>query len=1100
MAYSINGKVYTDHPLMDEIVYNCKLILQGIVIKNDELGNDYEDESFYSDVEVYMMIQDGTINFSVFPFTKEQLLAFGYSNQLAKAILVNKENTPISDRNRLVEFASEYFLEHYEEKNDYYRMLMGLPPYGTDEYFVYIDESYFPNNYNKRGIDFSKPVHLFDSSIISVLQSTGSMDRIIEEYRGFSYGYLRFIGDKSIDLYSARKAAKYDILYIPNVESLVLDRFKELYTVNRDMYLKRTYSKAYAYDSDYYEQMMIFMILAQTFNDMIVDVPEWYIRRDIFDIRSVQYFLESYGVAFFKEIPLKYQIRIVKNLNKLIKYKSSNKNFADILEIFALENTSIYKYYLYKKRKVDAGGNYTGGVFDFEKYDLEFVQAKINESYDDYIKDLIYRTPYDDITYQDKYWDGEDEHSYIKDQHMARDFTIEGTKYMSIEYLVSMSDYQFQMQYFVGLLLDSNVDMNDIKVAIPSIDSSVHFRVSDLFLFLFTLSIGFDNASTEIIRPEDVKNIENPKNKPEFTKYDDYDGGYYNTNEEEYGSLYSINGGIGNENQNSYLHADGGNHPEYSEIRSVEDFYDWMKKYYPRLFIEEKDRVYGFNSDVNLKDIQNVLHERHSQFQFDRGFYLSEMGVDKYIVPTKISSFDELYQIYSTNKECYDNLKKKMLEEADDRDEFITMQWVFNMLFTKKFDYNGYRINNWKDNAERLEQVLQDRDYILYSVYTKLMSENNLETRKDNIRSIMNDIINTLEYYLSYDGLEFIFAFTTIASFSALIHYIYLMINFFKSYKVYFLDPFVTYVVDNQLDNYARGAGDAIAEKKINYWKQDREFHRDNEHHDIVFELEDYYTRDNVKEILDVYGHFDPDPNDDYDYNGMYPDSDTTETSYKDADGGVVDGNLNIPFIMLNGGRPQGARWDLWDLNGAGPLEMQNYVDADGGYSEPEEIKPGSYYDLAFNYILDGGSPGTNQFLTKTMYTRVIDRQIQSSVRFAKLTGNLLEEKEDGLYVKDNWVQWTDFEEIESFAEETYEYLRSRYDDIAEDVQISIGPEITDGDIEQEITNIISDMRLVVSYMDQDALENSIKAYTDQRNEELINYFSELNPYDWDNF
>ena len=35
MAYSINGKVYTDHPLMDEIVYNCKIIMQGIVVKND---------------------------------------------------------------------------------------------------------------------------------------------------------------------------------------------------------------------------------------------------------------------------------------------------------------------------------------------------------------------------------------------------------------------------------------------------------------------------------------------------------------------------------------------------------------------------------------------------------------------------------------------------------------------------------------------------------------------------------------------------------------------------------------------------------------------------------------------------------------------------------------------------------------------------------------------------------------------------------------------------------------------------------------------------------------------------------------------------------
>ena len=112
MAYSVNGKVYTDHPLMDEIVYNCKLILQGIVIKNDELANNYEDISFYSDVEVYMMINNGTINFSVFPFTREQLKAFGYDDREIRAILVNKENVPIYDRDRLVSFATEYFMEH----------------------------------------------------------------------------------------------------------------------------------------------------------------------------------------------------------------------------------------------------------------------------------------------------------------------------------------------------------------------------------------------------------------------------------------------------------------------------------------------------------------------------------------------------------------------------------------------------------------------------------------------------------------------------------------------------------------------------------------------------------------------------------------------------------------------------------------------------------------------------------------------------------------------------------------------------------------------------------------------------------------------------
>ena len=47
---------------------------------------------------------------------------------------------------------------------------------------------------------------------------------------------------------------KFDILYIPTVESLVMDRFIELYNLNKEIFLKRTYSEAYSYDSEYYEQ------------------------------------------------------------------------------------------------------------------------------------------------------------------------------------------------------------------------------------------------------------------------------------------------------------------------------------------------------------------------------------------------------------------------------------------------------------------------------------------------------------------------------------------------------------------------------------------------------------------------------------------------------------------------------------------------------------------------------------------------------------------------------------------------------------------------------------------------------------------------------
>ena len=333
MSYKINGKVYTDHPLMDEIVYNCKIILKDIVVKNDVLANSKEDVSFFDDVEIFMMINSGTINFSCFKFSKDILKAFGYSDRTASSILINKNNVPEEDRDNLTEFAIKYFLDNYIEKNDYYRTLAGLPPYGTNEYNVYISEA--PVGYDKP-IDFSKPIHEFDDDLLAVLQVSGKIDELIDIYKGSNYSYLRFLGYRKIDIYTARKAGKYDILYMPAVEDLVQNRFIELYDINKTMYLNRTYSEAYAYSSDHYEQIMILMILAQTFNDIIVEVPEWYIRRDIFDIRSVQYFLESFGVAFYKIIPLKYQIRIVKSLNKLIKYKSSNKNFGDILEIFSL--------------------------------------------------------------------------------------------------------------------------------------------------------------------------------------------------------------------------------------------------------------------------------------------------------------------------------------------------------------------------------------------------------------------------------------------------------------------------------------------------------------------------------------------------------------------------------------------------------------------------------------------------------------------------------------------------------------------------------------------------------------------------------------------
>ena len=62
------------------------------------------------------------------------------------------------------------------------------------------------------------------------------------------------------------------------------------------------------------------------------------------------------------------------------------------------------------------------------------------------------------------------------------------------------------------------------------------------------------------------------------------------------------------------------------------------------------------------------------------------------------------------------------------------------------------------------------------------MSENSLDYRQDVIRNIMNDVIETLEYYFYGQGVDYLFAFTSTQSFEAIIQYIYLIMFYLNTF------------------------------------------------------------------------------------------------------------------------------------------------------------------------------------------------------------------------------------------------------------------------------------------------------------------------------
>lgn len=1151
MAYTINGKVYTDHPLMDEMVFYLDHIMKYIEIKDDELALKYESKESLTESDTFMSITAGDITFDTFPFTIELFRSYGFTTKECKSYMADRDLIPKQERSKVLKFCCDKFLKDYEEMNNYYRTLIGLPWLDEfekeDEYYVYLEESDVPPEPYFEGLfDFSLPLHKYTNYQIAVLNTLGVMEDVYERFTGIRYKYLHFLGDRRLDLFDVRRAAKWDILYIPSVEIMVSDRFKQLYQANRLMFLHRFYNEAYKIGSDYYDEFMIILLLCQTYTDMIADIPEWFVRRDVFDLRTCQYFLESHGIEFFKVIPLKYQVRIVKNMNKLIRYKSTNKNIWDIINLFTVDNTTVYKYYLFKKRIANEEGSYAHGKDPADEYELEFVKAPIGTSYDDTIKNRIYREPYDDITYRDKWWDGEDTHENIKALHLAKDFTIEGTKYISLESRISMSEYAYQVEYFIGLLLDSDMELEDILINIPTISPVISFPLSDLFILLYLLTASYDDIELLIRTPINMRT----KEKAEFEAYDDYDGGRVYTRAE-----LEINGG-GPEVQNKFrMPVDGGEGPEYTEI-TQETYYDWLRWKHPHVWADMSARIYGFNMNADLDELAEMVGFRHSSFRFTKGWTLEELGVAGFQTKKNIKSIDELVRIYQVNTEIHDSLKEKILN-AETRDERVVFEFVFDYLFTRKYDYKRYTLRASGELAVTYDEILREKNYILYNYFKSMSNERDIETRKDMIRGAMNDIISTLEYYLNFDCLKYIFSIFTISSFTNVLYYIYLMINFFKSYKVYFLDTYVTFLLDNRLENTVM-TKDQLAEIKLNYWKWDSIEMRDSVSIHTYFDKADRLC-DNTMEVLEIYGYYEPDPNIDLDLVGdnigegyIFRDLDGGPPSkqeylldinghrvidyikeihqpipycyiveggspsleielddhshgpwmypkeFRNIDGGGVPVSAHAPYYMFNGGRV-GAGKFLFDLDGNSAQERFDYIDVDG--TEVETEKEIHIPHQSFSFDIDGGHPSMGYYLTKSMVVRVTDNQINVEVSLAHSNNskyqNQLEIKSDGLYLEDKYADAKEYTEIKAYYEGVMESYRSYYNEacnIVHLVDVTLSQDLESMAIELTQDYFNKALRSFNNFKQEtDRAVTVVKGYTNRKLKEFEEYFKGYN-------
>lgn len=751
MSYEVQ-RIYTDNPFVDELVYYTKLLSIGTILKNEQQALKYETLETLKKYDIFRLSKEGKAKFDLFDsYPAEVLQKAGCNIALIPDYINDKNKIPESRRNSVVNNMMEYYIDNYIETNDYYRMLMGLPPMGYED--IYVTDWNVPDEVS---IDLSVPVHKMTIEDINILRKYKIDKEIISE-DPINRKFINYIG-LNLDNYTIRKAPRFAVLYVPSIDnSSIRDMYIDKLEVFRLYTLRTVYSEAYVYNSDYYDSFISAFIVLQSMINIITRVQEFVARKEIFDIRVVQYLFEMNGVDFFENIPLKYQIRLVKNLHTLLKVKSTRKCMLEICSLFGFSNITIFKYYLLRDRNINAETKEYEKEYktlltedgksiieeDYDKnYSLKFFKLPLDADVDSFIREKSNYVDYDELTYGDESWDGGLEHSEIKSQILAKEFNYTRTKYISIETLYDITKISIQQAYFFNILYDDVFLEDLIKVNIPFIDPNEQFRVADLFTFLNVLSYIYYGIADDIM-----------------------------------------------ETQSKILYINGFNFKaDLAELSSYISYYAYKNTE---------------NTETKLKTLLNKYNiPKNSLLSMNQlmDLFINNLEVRDALV-------EGMYN--ADNKRIYD-IYKKLYESL--------MEIQYTTEYYKNPE-TGDLYRDIDGNAT-LSEFLKYRCPTLYDIIETIKyGFEDDESKTQYIANIIDNIVYVLEEYIDTDEYAGLFHRLPVVSAEAVKLYVSQVINFFKSFKITFLGLNTVYVIDDKLDGIIKLIDDITLQ--LNFTKPD---------------------------------------------------------------------------------------------------------------------------------------------------------------------------------------------------------------------------------------------------------------------------------------
>lgn len=481
-------------------------ISKDLIVKREDLAQKYETLDSLTAYDIYATALSGTDTFSSYSsFTETVLATAGLSPDEIVLALLSTNNINENKRLDVLLAQRQYIIDTYEDKNNYYRVMCGLP-YLEDDDYIYIQDTI-------QNVDTTKPIHLMTNDEILILNTLGYLDTIITNNP--TKKYLKFLGINKISIITARTAKKFDILKYGYTSNMRLkQRFRMNYELSRTYILNNYYKRRLSIDQTYFDAYIGLLILV---NAMIMTVNS---SVDIFNCKesindsTVHLILKSFNIDLFDDISPLYRKKVADNIQSLMVSKGTDEVIFKIFKIFGFNNIDVRKFMLIRDQKRDVNGDY---IFSYEE---DGVTPKYDEMYDLYFSQVDITTPnidsairepgnklgYIDVVSKDIYWGAYETADAVKSKILTNEFNYIDTDYININTAYALSKLTTEISYFMSMVINLKQYLEQLQFVEPFLGQTISIFYSIAMLSaLVSKKIGFNGEI--VVNPVDIATV-----------------------------------------------------------------------------------------------------------------------------------------------------------------------------------------------------------------------------------------------------------------------------------------------------------------------------------------------------------------------------------------------------------------------------------------------------------------------------------------------------------------------------------------------------------------------------------------------------------------